>query len=244
MDMDLGGVPRDWLHPPSLAVATEAQRAIAARVVAEDRPVPEGGDPPRRVVGVDASYKARDGVDWVHAAVVALDGETRRPTGVAHASGPAAFPYVPGFFAFREVPPLLEAFARLPERPHLVLVDGHGLSHPRGCGLASHLGALLDLPTVGVAKTILVGRPEREVGPEVGDRVPLLHRGREVGAVLRTRRKVAPVYVSVGHRVSLGGAVAHVMRWLGGYRLPEPTRLADKAAGEARRAEEERSRPL
>ncbi len=109
-------------------------------------------------------------------------------------------------------------------------MDGHGISHPRGLGVASHVGVLLDVPTVGVAKSILVGAPDGELGEMPGSQVALTWRGRVIGAVLRTRRGVQPVYVSVGHRVSLEGAVHHVMALLGGYRLPEPTRQADRAA--------------
>ena len=163
-------------------------------------------------------------------AAVLVEAAGLRVAAAVGASRPAAMPYVPGLLAFREAPALLDAYARLPRPPDLVMVDGHGISHPRGLGIASHLGVLLDVPAIGVAKSILVGHPEGELGEEVGSQVPLTWRGRVIAAVLRTRRGVQPVYVSVGHRVSLETAVRHVTALLGGYRLPEPTRQADKAA--------------
>lgn len=161
-------------------------------------------------------------------AVVATAGATRR----------AEFPYVPGLLAFREAPCVLDALARLDALPDLLVVDGHGVSHPRGLGIASHLGVLLDRPAIGVAKSILVGAPEGEPGDAPGSWVPLRWQGRTVGAVLRTRARVSPVYVSVGHRVTLEGAVRQVCAMLGRTRLPEPTRQAHLAANALRRSQE------
>ncbi|MDI7252951.1 MAG: endonuclease V, partial [Actinomycetota bacterium] len=125
------------------------------------------------------------------------------------------FPYVPGLLSFRELPALLPALEKLGSRPDLVFVDGQGIAHPRGCGLASHLGVITGLPTIGCAKSRLLG-DAREPGNEVGDWTPLVHGGRTVGAVLRTRAGVKPLYVSVGHLVDLSSAIAMVLSCLRG----------------------------
>ena len=227
--------PPDWIHPPDLEAARAAQHEIAARAEAADRLPREI----RLVAGVDCAGAARGRPDRIRAMAVLLESGARsRPFATGLAEGVPAFRYVPGFLGFREIPFILDALARLPARPDLILVDGHGLSHPRGCGTATHLGVVLDLPTIGVAKSILVGRPEGELGQEAGSQVPLVWKGRQIATVLRSKRGVNPLFVSAGHRVSQETAVRHVMDWLAGYRLPEPTRLADKLAGEARRAAE------
>ena len=223
-----GTLPHEWLHPASPTEAKEVQRLLAARVVAEDRPVGDGTI--RLAAGLDCSYAREEAGERVFAAAVLVAVPGLRVTASVGATRPAALPYVPGLLAFREAPALLDAFVRLPERPDLVLVDGHGISHPRGLGVASHVGVLLDVPAIGVAKSILVGKPEGELGEMPGSQVPLVWHGRVIGTVLRTRRRVQPVYVSVGHRVTLESAVRHVVALLGGYRLPEPTRQADRAA--------------
>jgi len=122
---------------------------------------------------------------------------------------------------------VLEALSLLDETPDLVMVDGHGIAHPRRLGIAAHLGVMIDLPTIGVAKSRLVGR-HAEPGPARGSRVPLIARGQTIGAVVRTRDRVSPLFISTGHRISLERAVALVLATLTRYRLPEPTRLADK----------------
>ena len=225
--------PPEWLRPGSATEARDVQRTLAARVVTEDRPLTE--EPPRLAAGLDCAYIRSETGETVVAAAVSVAVPGLKVTATAGTSQPAAMPYVPGLLAFREAPALLEAFERLPTPPDLVLVDGHGISHPRGLGVASHIGVLLDRPTIGVAKSILVGNAEGELGEAPGSRVPLVWRGRVIGAVLRTRSRVQPVYVSVGHRVSLEGAIGRVMSLLGGYRLPEPTRQADREAARLKR---------
>ncbi len=180
----------------------------------------------RRIAGADVSYD-RHG-DTLYAAVVVLDAVTLAPVETASAIARTAFPYLPGFLSFREAPAILAAFARLARRPDLLLVDGHGLAHPRGLGIACHLGLLLDLPAIGVAKSVLVGEA-RAPGVRRGSTAPLVHRGGRVGTVVRTRDGVAPVYVSVGHRVGLHTAVRWVLACGAGYRLPEPSRRAHAA---------------
>lgn len=224
--------PEDWIRPADLEAARKAQQAIATRVETADRL-----DEPRLVAGVDCAGAARGAPDRVRAMAVLLGAENRsRPLATALAEGAHAFPYIPGYLGFREIPFVLEAVRRLPQRPDLILVDGHGISHPRGCGIATHLGVVLDLPTIGVAKSILVGCVEGELGTGAGSTAPLVWKGRQIATVLRSKRGVQPLLVSTGHRVSQETAVRLVTEWLAGYRLPEPTRLADRLAGEARRA--------
>jgi deoxyribonuclease V len=145
---------------------------------------------------------------------------------------PTTFPYVPGLLSFRELPSVLEALERLSREPDLILCDAHGLAHPRRFGLACHLGVLTDLPTVGVAKSRLSGA-HYEVPDERGAWLPLKDGDENIGAVLRTRVGVKPVYVSVGHRVSLETAIDLTMRLTSRYRLPEPSRAAHRLAGRA-----------
>lgn len=147
---------------------------------------------------------------------------------------PVVFPYVPGLLAFREAPALADAVAGLHIRPDLLLVDGHGYAHPRRCGLASHLGLALDLPTVGCAKSILIGTHGR-LGRGRGAVAPLRDGRQVIGAAVRTRAGVRPVFVSIGHRVSLRSAIRFVLACGDGFRLPRPTRLADHLVEELKR---------
>ncbi len=149
---------------------------------------------------------------------------------VKTAEGELTWPYVPGFLSFREMPLLLAACDLIRTAPDLVLVDGHGIAHPRRLGIASHLGLFLDIPTVGCAKSLLCGTHDA-LGVERGDTARIVHKGEVVGAAVRTRRNVKPMYVSVGHKCGFADAVESVLHCTGGYRLPEPTRLAHLAAG-------------
>ena len=145
-----------------------------------------------------------------------------------------SFPYVPGLLSFREGPVLLEAFEQLRLEPDVILVDGHGLAHPRRFGIACHLGVLLDTPTIGCAKSILIGEAG-EPGWRAGSTAPLIDKGEQVGIALRTRDGVRPIYVTVGHRVSLESAVRIVTQCVDRFRIPKPTREADHWVGEMRR---------
>jgi deoxyribonuclease V len=230
----LGGneIPHEWLYPPSLEEAGRVQRLLAERVLMEDRlPSVE------RVAGTDASNNLRDPENRIYAVLDVLSYPELSPLESACTRMTSPFPYVPGFLAFRETPALVEAYRKLSVKPDLILVDGHGISHPRGLGIASHLGVLLDCPTIGVAKSILVGKPAHEPGNRPGDFAPLVWKGRELGAVLRTRANVQPVYVSVGHRISLETAIRYVVGCLTKYRLPEPTRQAHRSANMCRKAD-------
>jgi deoxyribonuclease V len=186
------------------------------------------GSPPEVVAGVDVSVK--EGV--AKAAVVLLSYPDLVPFQAATATLPVSFPYVPGLLAFREGPVVLAALEQLARAPDVLMFDAQGLAHPRHMGLATHLGILLDLPTVGCAKSRLCGK---EVMPdeEKGSWTPLKDTGEVIGAVVRTRSRVRPVYVSVGHRVNLEAAVSLVLNCVTKYRLPEPTRWAHRVAGGA-----------
>lgn len=210
----------DWNLSPAEAVAL--QRALAPQVVREDRL----GEV-RRVAGIDVGFEAGGSV--TRAAVAVLDFPSLALAEQAVARRPTTFPYVPGLLSFREAPAVLEALAQLAAPPDLILYDGQGLAHPRRMGIASHVGLLSRIPTIGVAKTRLVGEFEAP-GVERGAWSPLLHRGEEIGAVLRTRAGVAPLYVSIGWGVSLPTAIRWVLACAPKFRLPETTRQAHRLA--------------
>lgn len=204
-------------RPRSLAEARLLQERLREQVVTEDRlSVVE------RVAGVDTHYD----VNRLWAAVVVLTFPDLVIVESALINRPLTFPYVPGLLSFREAPATLELLDQLSAKPDLLLVDGHGLAHPRRFGLACHLGVLADVPTIGVAKSRLIGTYQ-EPGIERGAWSELVDRGETIGAVLRTRRAVRPVFVSIGHRISLKTAIDLVLCCTGRFRLPEPIRLAD-----------------
>ncbi|MCE3030154.1 endonuclease V [Streptomyces sp. CMSTAAHL-2] len=213
------GVPAGW--PATEAEARAVQDELRARVVLDEPGPPPGTG---RVTGVDVAYD--DERDLVAAAAVVLDAATLEVVAESTAVGRVSFPYVPGLLAFRELPTVLAALESLPVVPGLVVCDGYGLAHPRRFGLASHLGVLTGLPTIGVAKNPFTFTYE-EPGAARGSSAPLLAGDEEVGRALRTRDAVKPVFVSVGHRVSLAGALAHTLALTPAYRLPETTRHAD-----------------
>jgi deoxyribonuclease V len=205
------------------AEARRIQRSLASRVVAEGA-LDEVG----LVAGVDISAPDARGV--AKGAVVVLSYPELEVVEVRVAEGMMTFPYLSGLLSFRESPLILAACEGLGSAPDLIIVDGQGVAHPRRLGLASHVGLLLDLPAIGCAKSVLCGR-HGPLGEEAGARADLLDGGEVIGAALRTRAKVRPVYVSVGHRIGLDSALAWVMQCCRGYRVPEPTRLAHLAAG-------------
>lgn len=215
----------DWLAPPTLREASVAQREIAEACETADRL-----DGTALVAGADTSSRWRDARGPIHAAIAPVGAAAATVTQVP------PFPYVPGYLGFREAPALVAAWDALAVKPDLLLVDGHGRAHPRRCGIAVHLGVLLDVPAIGVAKSILCGRVEGELGAEPGATAPLVDRGEVVAMAVRTRARALPVYVGTGHRVSLATAVDWVLRLGGGRRLPLPIRLGHDAANAARRA--------
>ena len=203
-----------WDLPPREAARLQGE--LRARLVT--RPLPKRID---LVAGGDIAYCPRSNRMFAAVAVLRLPGlETVEEVSVSRA---VVYPYVPGLLSFREAPALLEAFGRLRNTPDAILVDGQGQAHPRGLGIAAHLGLCLETPTIGCAKSRLCGEHE-EPGPSPGDRTPLTLAGRVVGAVLRTRAKVKPLYISAGHLCDLEGAVRLVLACCAGYRNPEPTR--------------------
>lgn len=202
-------------------------RALQARLATQvslDDALP--GLPPR-VAGVDSGLE--DEGRTTRAAAVLLDAGNLQLLESAVARRPTPLPYIPGLLSFRELPAAWQALQQLRQVPALVLVDGHGIAHPRGLGIAAHLGVLSGLPTIGVAKSRLVGDYD-EPGPLRGDHQPLWHRNRQVGWVLRSKPRCNPLFISPGHRVSVRSSLALVLACLGRYRLPEPTRLADRLA--------------
>jgi deoxyribonuclease V len=207
----------------SVAQAREIQLSLAKRVSAEN-----GVVNPRLIAGIDISAPDAQGV--ATGAVVVLRYPELDILEVKEARSKIGFPYIPGLLSFRESPLILAACEKLFNVPDLVLVDGQGIAHPRRFGLASHVGLLLDLPTIGCAKSILCGQ-HQSLGEEAGSQAELLHKGELVGAALRTKSGVKPIYVSVGHNINLVSALEWVMKCCRGYRLPEPTRLAHLAAG-------------
>jgi len=179
------------------------------------------------VAGVDVGFE--DDYAISRAAVAVLSFPDLQLQEQAIARRPTTFPYIPGFLSFREVPVIIDALEKIGTTPDLILCDGQGIAHPRRFGLACHLGVVVDIPTIGVAKSLLVGKHD-ELSLEKGSWQPLKYRRETVGVVLRSRTGVKPLYVSPGHRISLPTAIDYVLRCTTKYRLPETTRWADKLA--------------
>jgi deoxyribonuclease V len=211
-----------WDLEPAQAV--QVQRELAGRVVRRD-----AFGPVRSVAGVDVGFEERNTV--TRAAVVVLDFPALTVRSRVLVRRPTRFPYIPGLLTFRELPAVLDAFDRLSAMPDLVLYDGQGIAHPRRLGIAAHLGVWLDAAVIGVAKSRLVGTHD-EVPAVRGAWRPLEHQGERIGAVLRTRASAQPLYVSIGHRVSLESAIDYVLACAPRYRLPETTRAAHALASE------------
>jgi deoxyribonuclease V len=211
----------DWDVTPAEAVAL--QQRLAGQVVSNQ---PIALDAVRRVAGVDVSV--RDNVS--QAAVVVLTYPALEVVETVLAKQPTPFPYIPGLLSFREAPVLLEAFERLQNVPDVFVFDGMGIIHPRRIGIAAHLGLWLQKPTIGCGKTYFLGEYD-EPPPERGAWSELRDRGEVIGAVLRTRTNVKPVYISAGHLTDLPTAIALTMACTSRYRLPVPIRAAHLAAG-------------
>ena len=216
----------DW--PTTFEEAQALQERLRSQVIAHD-----DFGAIRTVAGIDAGYErdasAGAAQALARAAVVVLAYPSLEPLDYAVARRPTTFPYVPGFLSFRETPAVLAALDALQVHPDLLICDGQGIAHPRRFGIASHIGVLAGLPAIGCAKSLLTGR-HGPVPDERGAHVPLLDRGEVIGAALRTRPGTRPVYVSIGHRISLPTAIRFVLSCTTKYRLPEPTRAADRLA--------------
>lgn len=229
--MKLARVPHRWNLSPSRAIAV--QRRLAQQVV--QRPLRRRV---RLVAGLDCAFTAAgraSGGERCIAGAVVWDVEDGRVVEERLATRPLTFPYVPGLLSFREAPALLAVLRALRSEPDALLVDGQGIAHPRRLGIASHVGLIADRPTVGCAKSRLVGE-HAEPGAKRGARQPLYDDGERIGTVLRTRDDTRPLFVSVGHRIDLPGAERLVLDCGAGYRLPEPTRLADHLVAAAKRS--------
>lgn len=221
MDIRGDSVFGDWDGSPAQARALQQQ--LARQVVLED----QYHQPPHLLAGFDVGFEDDGAV--TRAAVVLLEAQSLQLLESHVARVPTSMPYIPGLLSFRELPALMQALALLSRAPDLVFVDGQGIAHPRRLGIAAHFGVASGLPSVGVAKTLLAGHFDPP-GPEPGERTPITHRGEQVGWALRSKRRCNPLIVSPGHKVSMNGALALTERFLAGYRLPEPTRLADRLA--------------
>ncbi len=206
-----------WNISPKEAVGLQRDLARLVRIEPVDKEI-------RTIGGVDCAF-TKDG--RILASAVLCDAQNLETLGTASVSLRCEFPYISGLLSFREAPAILAAVQKLPSRPDLLMCDGQGTAHPRGFGLGCHVGLWLDLPTIGVAKSRLIGDHD-EPAPLRGSQTVLRFHGKTIGAVLRTRDNVKPLYISVGHKIELAQAVDWVLRAGGGYRLPEPTRRADK----------------
>ncbi|RIH93372.1 endonuclease V [Meiothermus granaticius] len=228
-----GEIPQ-FILPRGTGEAAQIQRQLRDKVVLQGNPAGL-----RFLAALDASHPTRfsrqQGASV--AAAVLWDREAAKVVEVATAAVDATglFPYVPGFLSFREIPAYLEALARLSSPPQLLLVDGQGVAHPRGLGIASHLGVHLDLPSIGVAKRLLYGHPEGELAEEAGRAVRLMAKGAQIGWVYRSRAGVRPLYISPGHRVGMLESLELIRSLVGRTRLPEPLRQAHLEAGQLRR---------
>ena len=216
--------PEQW--PTTLDEAVALQEQLAPQVITQDRL-----GAVRHVAGVDVGFEEEGAI--TRAAIAVLSFPELQLVDQAIARRPTTFPYIPGFLSFRELPAVLEALANVNIAPDLLLCDGQGLAHPRRFGIACHLGVLADVPAIGVAKSLFVGK-HTEVGDERGAWQPLLDRGDTIGAALRTRPGTRLLFISSGHRISLPTALDYVLRCTTKYRLPETTRWAHNLASDKR----------
>lgn len=209
--------------------ARAIQKDLRQSLILHDDGIP---DDIRLIAGADISYARGD--DLFFAAVVVLTFPELEVVEEASLAERVTFPYIPGLLSFREGPVLLRAFEQLRSRPDVAVFDGQGLAHPRQFGLACHMGLFLDIPTIGCAKTRLTGSADHEPGPRSGDYAHLVLDDDVIGAVVRTKQKVKPVFVSQGHRIGLKGSIDIILSSCRGYRLPEPTRQAHLAVNRIR----------
>ena len=213
-------LPHFWNLTPR--EARELQLELKQEIITTDQ-----FEVPRRVAGVDVGFEEKGSI--TRAAVAVLSYPDLRLVDKAIALQPTRFPYVPGLLSFREIPAILQALEQLTQLPEMLLCDGQGFAHPRRFGLACHLGLLTDLPSIGVAKSRLIGSHDF-LPSEKGSWVPLMDQQEIIGAVLRTRKQVKPLYVSVGHRICLTTAIRYVLGCTTRYKLPETTRAAHRLA--------------
>ncbi|MBI4809900.1 MAG: deoxyribonuclease V [Ignavibacteriales bacterium] len=216
-----------WTVTPAEAVEIQQQLRSKIKIEKFARPI-------KTIAGCDLSFDKHS--DVIYAGIVVLQLPHLREIDRSTVITKATFPYIPGLLSFHESPAVLEAWAKLNLQPDAVIIDGHGYAHPRRIGIACHLGLVLDLPTLGCAKSILVGK-YKEFQPEAGCYSYLIDKEEIVGAALRTKRNVKPVYVSIGNRITLEGALELIMKCVKGYRIPEPTRQAHLLVNSLRSSE-------
>lgn len=209
--------------PLTIEEAIAIQEKLQGEIITTD----QIQEPVQYVAGVDMGFEENGTISRAAVAVLSFPDLQLQESAIARR--PTSFPYVPGFLSFREIPAVLEALEKISILPNLILCDGQGIAHPRRFGIACHLGLIVDIPTIGVAKSRLIGQ-HQEVPEERGNWRSLTNRGETIGAVLRTRTGTKPLYISSGHRVSLPTAIDYVLRCTPKYRLPETTRIADKLA--------------
>lgn len=220
------------LHPWDVSPkeAIEIQNKLRSRIVI----APFKKDV-KKIAGVDASYSKRDQTMW--AAVVVMDMQSLQTIEKGWYKEVVRYPYIPGLLSFREIPTILKALKDLKDEPDLILCDGQGIAHPRRMGIAAHLGLILDIPTIGCAKNLLIGNskapPDRK-----GSFTYIRYKKEIVGASLRTREGVKPVYISPGYGIDLEGSISIIMRCITKYRLPEPIREAHRLSNSLRKQEE------
>lgn len=200
--------------------AVQLQQELARQVIAEDHLADV-----QYIAGVDVAYSKHSGK--LIAAVVILEADSLKVAESVVVEDHVQFPYIPGLFSFRELPPVIQAFQQIKTPPQLIVCDGQGLAHPRRFGLASHLGVLLDMPAIGCGKTRLLGEFE-EPGLDRGAMSSLMDRGEVIGSAVRTQDGIKPIFVSVGHKISLATACDWILKLAPRYRLPETTRQADQ----------------
>jgi deoxyribonuclease V len=210
-----------WNLSPQQAI--ELQKQLAYEIIQEDK----FAEPIKTVAGIDLGYEMK--TDTSRAVVVVLKFPELELIEKAEAIMPTPFPYVPSLLSFRETPVAVRALEKLENTPGLILCDGQGIAHPRGFGIACHIGLITNVPSIGVAKSILVGK-FGNLDEKRGSTADLIYKKQTVGVALRTKDKVQPVYVSVGHKISLETATKYVLQCTTKYRLPETTRLADQLA--------------
>jgi deoxyribonuclease V len=207
--------------PVNLDEAIAIQQKLQAEVILED----QLSETVQYVAGVDMGYESDGTISRAAVAVLSFPELQVIETSIAYR--PTIFPYIPGFLSFREIPAVIDALEKVKITPDIILCDGQGIAHPRRFGIACHLGLLVDIPAIGVAKSWFIGQYE-ELPEARGSWQPLIQEGGIIGAVLRTRTGVKPLYVSSGHRISLPTAIDYVLRCTPKYRLPETTRIADQ----------------
>lgn len=218
-----------WDLSPIEAVALQKTLQKNIRLA----PLPQGV---RYIAGADISFNKFS--DVIYAGIIVLDYDTLQPVLRSTVIDKMTFPYVPGLLSFREIPALLKAWAQLPYQPDVIVLDGHGIAHPRGIGIASHFGLTVSCPAIGCAKKILTGSMG-ELPPEKGQTAALVKDGKTIGYALRTKDRVKPVFVSPGHLITMEESLAVIQHCTGNYRIPEPTRLAHLLVNAVRRGEVE-----